>query len=148
MFEQVGARFWSRVILASVVLAATLLEARDLSAAEEDVGEIIIQDAALQPQVLMTEPEHKVLFVNRSSQMVHIQFLMRNAENEQHHIFQVPDQIWAIFHRAGLHRYVVHFRDPKMPNLEGAVEVVGDPYGRPDPRVCGEVTVQGACIER
>jgi hypothetical protein len=146
MFEQVGARFWSRVILASAFLAATLLGARDLSAAEEVVGEIIIQAAALQPQVLMTEPEHKVLFVNRSGKMVHIQFLMHNGG--KHHIFQVPEQIWAIFHQSGIHRYVVHFPDPKMPNLDGAVEVVGDPYGRPDPLVCGGVTVQGDCIER
>ena len=146
MFKDLGARLRSSTILASAVLAATLLGARDLSAAEEIVGEIIIQDAALQPQVLMTEPEHKVLFVNRSSQMVHIQFLMHNGG--QHHIFQVPDQIWAIFHQSGLHRYVVHFRDPKMPNLDGAVEVVGDSYRRPDPLVCGGLTVQGACIER
>jgi len=148
MFEQVGARFWSRTILVSAVLAATMLGARQIPAAEDIIGEIIIESAALQPQVLMTAPEHKVVFINRSGQMVHIQFLMRNAENEQHHIFQVPEQIWAIFHQAGLHRYVVHFPDPTMPNLDGAVEVVGDPYGRPDPRICGGVTVQGACIER
>lgn len=146
MSKDLGARF--RTILASAILAAAMLGARQLPAAEKIVGEVVIESQALQPAVLMTEPEHKVLFVNRSGQMVHIQFLMPNTENEQHHIFQVPEQIWAIFHRPGRHPYVVHFRDPKIPNLEGAVEVVGDPHGRPDPLVCNGVTVQGACIDR
>jgi hypothetical protein len=38
--------------------------------------------------------------------------------------------------------------DPPMANLHGAVEVVGDPYGRLDPLVCNGISVQGACLER
>jgi hypothetical protein len=38
--------------------------------------------------------------------------------------------------------------DPSMANLYGAVEVVGDSYGRPDPLVCSGISVQGACLER
>ena len=146
MFKDLGARILSRTILMSAVLAATMLEARQVPAAGDIIGEIVIESAALQPPVLMTEPEHKVVFVNRSGQMVHIQFLMHNGG--QHHIFQVPDQIWAVFHQTGRHPFVVHFPDPKTPNLDGAIEVVGNPYGGPDPRVCGGVTVQGACLER
>ena len=148
MFKDLGGGFHGRTILASALLAATMLGARRVPAADEVVGEVVIESQTLQPSILFTEPEHKVFFVNRSGHMVHIQFLMPNAENEQHHIFQVPDQIWAIFHQTGRHPYVVHFRDPHIPNLEGAVEVVGDPYGRPDPHMCSGVTVQGACIER
>jgi hypothetical protein len=146
MFKDLGAGFRSRTVLASAVLALTLLGARQVPSAEKIVGEVVIESAGLQPPVLMTEPEHKVFFVNRSGQVVHIQFLMQDGG--QHHIFQVPEQIWAIFHRPGRHSYVVHFRDPRISTLEGAVEVMGDSRGRPDPHVCSGITVQGACIER
>ena len=109
-------------------------------------GEIIIEPTAVRPSVLLTEPEHRVLFINRSGRTVHIQFLMRNGE--QHHLLQVPEQIWAIFHQMGRHPFVVHFLDRTVPDLYGAVEVVGDPYGRPDPLVCSGITVMGACFER
>ncbi len=137
------------VILVMAIAAVTVLGRPRPSTGEEIItGEVIIEATALQPQVLMTEAEHKVLFVNRSGKMVHIQFLMPKTEEPQHHIIQVPDQIWAVFHLAGRHPYVVHFGDPKIPNLEGAIEVVKDPYGRPDPLMCGWITVQGVCIER
>jgi hypothetical protein len=71
---------------------------------------------------------------------------MKNGE--QHHLIQVPEQIWAIFHKVGRHPFVVHFGDPAMANLNGAVEVVGDPYGRPNPLVCSGITVMGACLEQ
>lgn len=109
-------------------------------------GEIVIEAKALTPPVLMTEPEHRVFFVNRSGRAVHIQFLMRN--DDHHHLVQAPGQIWAIFHRMGRHPFVVHFLDRTVSDLYGAVEVVGDPYGRPDPLVCSGITVQGGCIER
>lgn len=109
-------------------------------------GEIVIETRALTPPVLLTEPEHRVLFINHSGRAVHIQFLMRNED--QHHLVQAPGRIWAIFHRIGRHPFVVHFLDRTVPDLYGAVEVAGEPYGRPDPLVCSGITVMGGCIER
>jgi len=128
-------------------VATTIIGLFGISEAAEIIaGEILIEAKALHPEVLMTEPEHRVLFTNRSGRSVHIQFTMKNGE--QHHLVQVPEQIWAIFHQFGHHPFVVHFGDPSMANLYGAVEVVGDPYGRPDPLVCSGITVMGACLER
>jgi hypothetical protein len=136
-----------RVTLVMAIAMVALLVRPGLSADEEIIrGDVIIEATALRPQVLMTEPEHRVTFVNRSGRMVHLDFILHDPE--LHHVFQVPDQIWAIFHRAGRHPYEVHFSDRALPDLHGAIEVVGDPYGGPDPRVCGGITVQGACIER
>jgi hypothetical protein len=129
------------------MVAVPVLAHPVLVAAEEVIaGEVIIEATGLQPQVLLTEPEHRVLFINRSGRAVHLDFFIRDPE--LHHVFQVPDRIWAIFHRPGRHPYVVHFGGPGAADLQGAVEVVGDPYGGPDPHVCSGVTVQGACIER
>jgi hypothetical protein len=105
-----------------------------------------IESTGVRPSVVLTEPEHRVYFVNRSGRTVHLQFLMGNGE--QHHLVQVPEHIWAIFHQVGRHPFVVHFLDRSVPDLYGAVEVVGDPYGRPDPLVCSGITVMGACLER
>ncbi len=131
-------------------VAITLLVVPAIPGAEEEiiVGEVLIGATALHPEVLMTEPEHRVLFTNQSGHSVHIQFTMKNPNGEQHHIVQVPDQIWAVFHQVGRHPFVVHFLDRAEPDLYGAVEVVGDPYGRPDPLVCSGITVMGACLER
>jgi hypothetical protein len=128
-------------------VTVTILLPPPLFPAEEIIaGEIIIEATALQPQVLLTEPDRRVIFVNRSGHLVHVDFIFRDPE--VHHVFQVPDRIWAIFHRTGRHPYEVHFNDPGMADLHGAVEVVGDPYGGPDPRICNGVTVMGGCIER
>ena len=136
-----------RVTLVMAIAMVALLVRPGLSADDEIIpADVIIEPTALRPQVLMTEPERRVTFVNRSGRMVHLDFIIRDPE--LHHVFQVLDRIWAIFHRPGRHPYEVHFSDRALPDLHGAIEVVGDPYGGPDPRVCGEITVQGACIER
>jgi hypothetical protein len=134
-------------LLGSAAAAVLLLQTHSM-AGEIIAGEILVEAEALRPQALMTEPERRVLFINRSYRAIHIQFLMRNGE--QHHIVHMPDKdaIWAIFHQVGRHPFVVHFLDRSVPDLYGAVEVVGDPYGRPDPLVCSGITVQGGCIER
>ena len=135
------------VMFLTWAVATALMVLPEISTAAEIIaGEILIEANALHPEVLMTEPEHRVLFTNRSGQSVHIQFAMKNGE--QHHLVQVPKQIWAVFHQTGRHPFVVHFGDPSMANLYGAVEVAGDPYGRPDPLVCSGISVQGACLER
>jgi hypothetical protein len=136
-----------RVTLVMAIAMVALLVRPGLSADDEIIpADVIIEATALRPQVLMTEPEHRVTFVNRSGHMVHLDFIIRDPE--LHHVFQVPHRIWAIFHRPGRHPYEVHFLDRAVADLHGAIEVVGDPYGRPDPLVCSGVTVQGACIER
>jgi hypothetical protein len=137
------------VMLLTWAMATTVMVLSGNAVAGEIIaGEILIDAKALHPAVLTTEPEHRVLFTNRSGHTVHIQFSMRNPNGEQHHLVQVPEQIWAIFHRMGRHPFVVHFLDRAVPDLYGAVEVVGDPYGRPDPLVCSGITVMGACFER
>jgi len=130
-----------------VVAAVTIPVPPRLSAADEIIaGEIIIEATALRPQVLLTEPERRVIFVNRSGRIVHVDFISRDPE--RHHTVQVPDRIWAVFHTVGRHPYEVHFNEAGMADLHGAIEVLGDPYGGPDPRICNGVTVMGVCIER
>ena len=139
----------ARVALTLAIAAMPVLVTPGFSADDEiTIGEVVITATALSPQVLVTEPEHRVTFVNRSGHPAHIQFMMPNAEHQQHEVFQVPDRIWAIFHRTGRHPYEVHVSDHELADVHGAIEVVGDPYGGPDPQVCGGITVQGACIER
>jgi hypothetical protein len=135
---------WVSLTLAGMMVTLNV-PSRTL-AQEITAGEIIIEATALRPQVLMTEPEHEVTFVNRSGRPVHLDLLIRDPE--LHHVIQVPDRIRAVFHRPGRHPYVVHFSDPAVADLRGAIEVVRDPYGGPDPHVCSGVTVQEACIER
>lgn len=114
---------------------------------EETIAvEVVIESTGVWPPLLLVEPERRVWFVNRSGRRIHIQFMMRN--DEQHTLVQVPEQIWAIFHQVGRHPFAVHFLDRAVPDLFGTVEVVGDPYGRPDPLVCSGITVMGACLER
>jgi hypothetical protein len=150
-FVRAGARrleFITRIALAMGVVGLAAISVAPLRAAAEEIiaGEIIIEATALRPQVLLTELDRQVTFVNRSGQPVHVDFISRDPE--LHHVFQVQDRIWAIFHRSGRHPFEVHFRNPALADLHGAVEVVGDPYGRPDARICSGITVQGACIER
>ncbi|HWU36896.1 MAG TPA: hypothetical protein VN203_04555 [Candidatus Acidoferrum sp.] len=138
-------RISARLILSTAMLAILVVSlpsiAQDMSA-----GEVVIEVTALWPRALTVDPEQRVTFINRSGRMVHLDFMRRDPE--LHHVFEVPDRTWAIFHQPGRHPYVVHFGDPKISNLEGVIEVVRDPYGRPDPLVCGGITAPGACGER
>ncbi len=143
-----GLQVPSRAPLAQVVvMAALVLAPLSHSWGEGFIAEeIIIDTEGLQPQVLLIGADRRVTFVNRSGKMVHVDFIIR--ETELHHTVQVTDRIWAVFHRSGRHPYVVHFQDPTAPDLRGVIEVVSDPYGGPDARICSGVTVMGACIER
>ena len=106
--------------------------------------EIVIETSRIVPAVLKTTIERRVSFVNRSGQMVHVDFVGRSDE---HHVFQVPGRIWAIFHRPGRHAYVVHFYGGRHGDLRGAVEAADDPGLRPSAPICGGVTVMETCIE-
>ena len=129
---------WSVALL---VTAAALMP----SPARAD-EEIVIELTTVWPAVLQTTAERRVTFVNRAGRMVHVDFA---GDGGRHHVYyQVPDQIWAIFHRAGTHAYLVHFPDGTAADLQGVVEIVADPHQRPDPQACVGVTVMGACLER
>jgi len=132
----------------SAHIASALLAAAVLSSPPALGGEITIEADGLQPPVLFVESEREVNFVNRSGRLVHVEFQHRGLDQHQHHLVQVVDRIWAVFHQAGAHRYAVHFLDPRMKDLEGAVVVGENRYGGPDPSECGGVTVMGACLER
>jgi hypothetical protein len=146
-FTGLGGRGLFLLGLSVVAVAPLLMSAPSPAEAGEIIaGEIIIEATALHPEVLITEPNQQVRFINRSGHLIHLSLITKDPE--RHHVFQVPDQIWAIFHRTGRHGFEVHFLDGAFPTLRGAVEVQYDPFGMPDPLTCSGITVMGACIER
>ncbi len=126
--------------LVPLVLAALLwtgsVNARD--------GEIVIGATRLDPPVLRTVTEQRVTFVNRSGRIVHVDFL---GDAGQHHVYQVPGSIWAIFHRPGRHPYVVHFKTDGGRELRGVVEVESGTIPGPLPPTCTGFTVMGECLD-
>jgi plastocyanin len=130
-----------RITLAVMVVAFGAAQVPSVVLGEE----ILIEAKALQPSLLKTTVGERVTFVNRSGRTVHVEFV---GNAGRHRVFQVPTEIWAVFHRPGFHAYEVHFSDPKGATLRGTVEAVEDPSGRADPHTCGSLTVMGECIER
>ena len=131
----------SRPLLLAVLVAALLLPPWSAAAGEE----IVIEAAGLSPQVLRAGMDHRVRFVNRTGKPVHVEFI---GDSGWHHVEQLQDEIWAVFHRPGLHPYVVPLTNDRLGELHGTVEVRSDPRGRPEPQDCVGVTVMGACLER
>ncbi len=142
-----GSRFRGlAVMVAAISSAAVIVSLRTVEAQERIAGEMIIEATALQPEVLLTEPNQQVRFINRSGHLIHLSLITKDPE--RHHVFQVPEAIWAVFHRPGRHPFEIHLLDGAFPTLRGAVEVQYDPFGRPDALPCSGITVMGACIER
>jgi hypothetical protein len=112
--------------------------------ARASMHEVVIEANQLRPRVLQTTTAQKVSFVNRSGQTVHVEF---QGRPDQHHVFQVADAIWARFHGAGPHLYVVHFPGGSGRDLRGVIEVGHVPEREGDPRTCTGVTVMGVCLE-
>ncbi len=106
-------------------------------------AEVVIGASALTPPVLTVAADEAVVFVNRSGRIVHVDFLGRTGE---HHVFQVPGSIRAIFHRPGRHPYVVHFEQVPRGELRGVVDVDEPREPRGEPPVCRGITVEGNCI--
>ena len=111
-------------------------------------AEIVIEARALTPPVLTVAAEEPVAFVNRSGRIVHVEFLGREGE---HHVFQVPGSIRAIFHQLGRHPYVVHFgrdlrEERRSEALRGAVDVVESRQPRGELPVCRGITIEENCI--
>lgn len=108
--------------------------------------QVVIGPERLEPRVLHVTTADRVTFVNRSGRVVHVEF---GPDRGKHHVFQVPGEIWAVFHQAGPHVYVVHFETGQRRELRGIVEVGHVPDRAPgeDPPTCPSVTVQGVCLE-
>lgn len=106
--------------------------------------EVVIGPTHLEPPTLRTQTEQRVTFVNRSGRIVHVDL---HGDADQHHVFQVPGAIWAIFHRPGPHPFVVHFERGEPRELHGLVQVEAGPAREVDPLTCGWVTVMEVCIE-
>jgi plastocyanin len=126
----------------ALIVAFTAMQA-PIAALSED--QIVIERTKLNPLALKTTVGERVTFVNRSGRTVHVDFI---GDSGRHETFQVPTEIWAIFHRPGLHLYEVHFSGPKAVTLRGTVEAVEDPSKPGDPHTCDSFTVMGVCIER
>jgi hypothetical protein len=105
---------------------------------------VVIEATGLKPRVLQATTADRVIFVNRSGRLVHVEFL---GSRSQHRVFQVPGQIWAVFHTAGPHPYVVHIESGKRTELHGVVEVGHVPERVPNLPVCPGITVEGVCLE-
>jgi hypothetical protein len=107
-------------------------------------AEIVVEAGALTPAVLTVETDEPVSIVNRSGRVVHIDLLGRGDE---HHVFQVPGRIQAVFHRPGRHPYVVHFETAPRGELRGAVDVRERATPRDDAPVCRGISVDEICLE-
>jgi len=128
---------WRSMPTALVVMLA-------LMPARATAPTVVIGAGRLVPPVLEVAIDQRVTFVNDAARVVHVDFVGHAGE---HHVFQVPGRIWAVFHRTGRHPYVVHFESGRGEALRGAVDVVqGAEPG--DPPTCNSVTVMGVCLER
>lgn len=107
-------------------------------------AEIVIEAGALTPAVLQVEADEPVSFVNRSGRTVHVDLLGRANE---HHVFQVPGRIQAVFHRAGRHSYVVHFENSRLGELRGVVDVRERTATRGEAPACDGISIEENCLE-
>jgi len=128
---------------AAVALLALLL-ASPAGRSVADQHQVVITATALEPRVLKTTTAQRVTFVNRSGQAVHVEF---QGRSDQHHVLWVADQIWARFHSAGVHQYVVHFPAGRRRDLRGWVEVGHLPQPEGEVHTCTGVSVMENCIE-
>ena len=125
-----------------VVLGALLF----LSAGRAMAADVVITETAIEPPVLRVATGARVSFVNRSQRNVHVEF---GADPRQHEVTQIPltGPIFAVFHRPGMHPYVVHVWNDRIPvTLAGVIEVVEDPKHPWKSLTCG-VVVEGKCLE-
>jgi hypothetical protein len=107
-------------------------------------AEIVIEAGALVPGILTVDTDEPVAFVNRSGRVVHVDLLGRVG---QHHVFQVPGRIEAVFHWPGRHPYVVHFDSEPRGELRGAVEVRERATPRDAPPACSGISLDETCLE-
>jgi hypothetical protein len=106
---------------------------------------IVVRADAVEPPVLRTTTGERVTFVNRSQRPVHVEFA---GNARAHHVVQLParGEIWAVFHRAGPHPYVVHVGDVRERTLRGVVEAIDVSPPPVEPPECA-VSVMDVCVE-
>lgn len=109
-----------------------------------DVTEIVVEANGLRPPAAHAALDAPVRFVNRTNGDIHIELL---GDRGEHHVVNVPGQIWASFHRPGRHPFVVHVGSTGRELARGVVDVPEDP-ARDGLPVCGWITVEGICYER
>ena len=125
--------------------AAALVWLLLLSSLPVTAAEVVIEADRLAPPELTADFGETVTFVNRSARLVHIEFAPRP---EGHHVFQVPGQIRATFHRSGRHPYVVHLElGGTRAALQGVVNVNESRTPDREPPVCHGRTLEGICVE-
>ncbi len=129
-----------RTVIAAVFAAALWTVAAPVAGADSIV---VIEATRLMPRVLQAVIGERVTFVNRSGRIVHVEF---GGSPAGHRVFQIPSEIWAVFHREGPHLYVVHLGPERM-ELRGVIEVRHVPGRRPDPPECGDISVMEVCLE-
>jgi hypothetical protein len=134
---------------APTIIALALLAALPSPSARADGSqghEVVIQAAALEPDVVRARLHERVTFRNRSGRIVHVEFL---GEEGPHHVFQVPGSIWAEFHQPGPHPFVVHLSAGGPAELAGRVDVEDETAPGTSPGECnGRLTVDTVCIPR
>ena len=126
--------------------AALLIVMLASAAVPGEAVRVVIGPDGLEPRVLHATTADRVTFVNRSGRVVHMEF---GEDRGKHHVFQVPGEIWAVFHQAGPHLYVVHFETGERRELRGVVEVEHVPDRGPVEKLptCNGITVQGVRLE-
>ena len=132
------------VALALSALTVILFAVAPAAAYDQRGHTVTISTGTLAPGVVRLALHERVTFLNLSGRGVHVEFAGPAGE---HHVFQVPGQIWAEFHWPGPHSYVVHFSGGQPAELEGVIEVDYGPRLVPGPD-CGGFTVDETCIER
>ncbi len=135
-------RFWAALALA--VLSAVALLTPSPTWADR---EITIHETWVNPPAVTVTVAEGVSFVNRTGQMVHLEF---QDDPGRHMVVQVPgaSPIRVTFLRTGSHPYAVHFPAATRPALQGKVDVLPDPRGSSDPSSCVEQVIPGVCLER
>lgn len=127
------------------LLAAALALVPSRPEAAPDTVVVEIKAGGLVPRVAQATTAQRVLFVNRTGRIVHVQF--QGKDGAQHHVYQVRGDIWAVFHAPGPHLYVVHFESGPHRALRGLVEVGHVPGAEVEWPTCGSVTVRGDCLD-
>jgi plastocyanin len=107
-------------------------------------AEIEITALAIRPQTAVAAVGERVTFVDRSGRRAHLEF---HELPRGHRAFQVPGEIWAVFHVPGRHGYTVHLSGPTL-ELHGVVDVREATGPERELRECRGVSVQGECLDR
>ena len=135
----------SRVRSALWLFTAALALVPTRPQAAPDTVAVEIKADRLEPRVVQATTAQRVVFVNRTGRIVHVEFQGKNGA--KHHVYQVPGDIWAVFHQAGPHLYVVHFESGPKRELRGVVEVGHAPGSDARWPDCRSVTVRGECLD-